>query len=303
MAESLLAGLVVSGQAGVSVCEVDLERVDPPDAQLRIDLDPVRLAELARSIASEGLLHLPVVRRRGDRFVVVAGHRRTEACRSLGWRRMTAVVREGGGSNDLATAAHENLFRHDLSAVEEAGAVAAMIESVGGDVDEAARRINRTRGWIDSRLRILAWPGDVQQAVHRGELAAGAGAELAAVTDDVHRAFLLEHAVRGGATARTCQAWRIAWEQTGVVSTASVAQVAVGGTPPAPVEAELPCMVCGDRQPFSRLTHVWVCAEGLAVLQEVARMIQGGQAFGGEFAGAEGEVAGGVVGRGGGPVR
>lgn len=246
---------------------VPIAFVDPPIDQLRASLDPEKLQELACSIRDNGLLQPPGLRVQGDRYVVVYGHRRTEACRLLGWREMPALIVEGSADSLLVMAAAENLERSDLSPAEEMAAVCELYARLGEDVDAVARRVNRSRAWVESRLRMQGWPPDILSAVHQGLIGMGVGAELACVSDDVHREFLLGHAARGGCTARTAQAWRQAWELTGTVTDATVAQVAPGAVPLAPVEAELPCWFCGDREIYSKLTHVWLCAEGLRMLE------------------------------------
>src|ERR1700682_2941963 len=54
----------------------------------RIDVD-----ELAESLRAHGLLQPIVVRRRGAGYELIAGHRRYEAARRLGWSEIAAVVR------------------------------------------------------------------------------------------------------------------------------------------------------------------------------------------------------------------
>jgi ParB family chromosome partitioning protein len=243
--------------------ELELSLVDPPAERLRFGLNEERLTELMLSIGAEGLLAPAGVRAVDGRYQVVWGDHRTEALRRLGWRRAEFFVVRADLDQSVVLSATENLQRHDMSPVEEAAACGRLYEALGQDVDVVARRLKRSRGWVESRLRVLSWPADIQKAVHDGDLSGAAGAELALISDGGHRAFLVSHAVGGGATARTCQAWRIAWEQTGTVSTAAVQQVAPGREPPPPVEAELPCYFCGDREPYGRLTHIWLCPEAL----------------------------------------
>lgn len=255
------------------VVEVELAAVDPPAEALRIELDADRLEELARSISRLGMLHPPGLQRVGERWRVVWGHRRTEAARLLGWLRMQACEVSGDADEAVVLAAAENLERSDMSPVEEAGAVSRLFDAHGQDVDRVARAINRSRAWVEGRLRLLSWPEDVQRAVHEGRLSMAAGVELAAISDDGHRAFLLGHAVDGGASARTCQAWRIAWLQSGVVPDVSVDQVRPGGVPSPAIEAELPCYLCGRRRPFGELTHVWLdagCLEAFVSARDAA---------------------------------
>lgn len=243
--------------------ELELSLVDPPAERLRFGLNEERLTELMLSIGAEGLLAPAGVRAVDGRYRVVWGDHRTEALRRLGRRRAEFFLVSADADQAVVLSATENLQRHDMSPVEEAAACGRLYEALGEDVDAVAHRLKRSRGWVESRLLVLGWPADVQLAVHEAQLSRAAGAELAQVTDDVHRRFLLGHAVDGNASARTCMAWRIAWMQTGTVDSATVAQVAPGRTVPPPVEAELPCYFHGDRERYGRLTHVWLCPEAL----------------------------------------
>src|SRR5688500_9662156 len=56
--------------------------------------DSADVAELADSMRAHGLLQPIVVRPLNDRFEIVAGHRRVEAARQLGWTDIQAVVRQ-----------------------------------------------------------------------------------------------------------------------------------------------------------------------------------------------------------------
>lgn len=61
-------------------------------AKRRRTLDPVRVAALAESILESGR-QVPIrVRRDGDRYVLVEGLHRLEACRSLGEATISGVL-------------------------------------------------------------------------------------------------------------------------------------------------------------------------------------------------------------------
>jgi ParB family chromosome partitioning protein len=258
-------------QGRFPLVELELSLIDPPAERLRFGYNADKLRELEDSIPVHGLLQPAGVRRCGDRYEVVWGDHRTEALRRLGRRRAEFFLVEADADAAVILSAVENLRRHDMSAVEEAALCERLYKALGLDVDVVASRLKCTRSWVERRLRILRWPAYIQKAVHDGQISTGAGAELAGVTDDVHRRFLLGHAVEGGATERTCQAWRIAWLQTGTVPDPTVTQVGPGRTVPAPVEAELPCYLCGDRVGYAKLTHVWLEAECFELFQEFAR--------------------------------
>src|SRR6202795_4812789 len=77
-----------------SSMDVDVHRLAPNEFQPRAQVDDVRLAELARSIKSNGVIQPIVVRRVGDRFQIIAGERRWRAARRAGLLRVPVVVRE-----------------------------------------------------------------------------------------------------------------------------------------------------------------------------------------------------------------
>jgi len=60
------------------------------------------IEELAASLQTYGLLQPIVVRRKGRKFELVAGHRRLEAARSLGWETIDAR-RELAARGSVAT--------------------------------------------------------------------------------------------------------------------------------------------------------------------------------------------------------
>lgn len=264
MTEAVVSSpLEVTALGRFPLVELELGLVDPPGERLRFGLNEEKVVELMLSIGEKGVLQPPGVRAVDGRYQVVWGDHRTEALRRLGRRRAEFFVVQADADEAVLLSATENLQRHDMSPVEEGAACGRLCSALGDDVDAVASRLKRSRAWVESRLLVLGWPEDVQLAVHEGRLSRAAGAELSRVSDGVHRRFLLEHATDGNASARTCMAWRIAWEQTGVADTSSVAQVGPGRTVPPPVEAELPCYFCGDREPYGRLTHIWLCPEGL----------------------------------------
>jgi ParB family transcriptional regulator, chromosome partitioning protein len=79
--------------------------------------------ELADSLRDYGLLQPVVVRRVGADYELIAGHRRIEAARALGWAEIAAVVRDESDSQAYLLTLTENLQRQNLSPREEAAAL------------------------------------------------------------------------------------------------------------------------------------------------------------------------------------
>src|SRR5579872_6520473 len=74
--------------------EIDTDRLRPNRFQPRTQIDEERIAELARSIRSNGIIQPIVVRRSGTDYEIVAGERRWRAAQTAGLLKVPVVVRD-----------------------------------------------------------------------------------------------------------------------------------------------------------------------------------------------------------------
>jgi ParB family chromosome partitioning protein len=145
---------------------VPVAAVRPNPDQPRKHFAEDRLAELAASIRVRGLLQPIVVRRAEGGFELLAGERRFRAAQMAGLERLPALVREG--EDPLEIALIENLQREDLSPLEEAEALAALIERHGYSHQEVADLLGRSRPYVSNTLALTRLPEQVKQEIHRG---------------------------------------------------------------------------------------------------------------------------------------
>jgi len=276
MAEFELSRLEEGAPGRWPLVEVDVSLIDPPLERVRLGYNEGKLGELMTSIPQRGMLQPPGVRAVDGRYQVIWGDHRIESVRRLGWVRVR--VFEVRASDDMAVilAAHENLRRHDMSPVEEAGLCQRLFGVLGEDTDRVARELCATRDWVESRLLMLRWPADTLKLIHEGRLNMKQGRELSRIKVDADRAYYTEYAVDGGATAGTLAAWARDWELSGVTRDPRVSAMPVGATSPVPGEATMPCYFHGDREPMSRLVHVWLCPEALRLFIEFRDAFQAG---------------------------
>jgi len=192
---------------------IELEEIDAGENPLRLEGENKGIAELTESIRRIGLINPLVVApgSDGDRYRLIAGHRRLAACRRAGLKEVQVRIIEGEQREICEIALAENLFRKDLSPVEMAVAVVALIKEGGMDREQVASVCHRSSAWVREQEEIVIWPADVQKAVHDGCLSVSAASNLALVYDDAHRRFLLHQSKQKGATARVTTAWLQAW--------------------------------------------------------------------------------------------
>jgi ParB family transcriptional regulator, chromosome partitioning protein len=98
-----------------------LSLIDPDPEQPRKVFDETKLAELAESMASNGLAVPILLRPMPDgRFLIVRGARRWRAAQRLGWETIPAEVRELTPDEAHWLSLVENVQRSNLSPIEEA---------------------------------------------------------------------------------------------------------------------------------------------------------------------------------------
>ncbi len=96
--------------------DIDLLRDNPYDRRKKYG----DIEGLAESIKERGLQHPISVVKIEDHFIIVSGHRRTQAFRYLKRKKIPAIIRKESTPTDLATdLAIENLQRKDLLPVEK----------------------------------------------------------------------------------------------------------------------------------------------------------------------------------------
>src|SRR4051812_8793009 len=156
--------------------EIPVDLIDPNPRQPRHSFDETKLAELAESIRTRGVLQPIVVRPlSGGRYELVAGERRLRAARIAEVDLIPAMLRQADDWERLDLALAENMARQNLNAVEEARACAMLVDDLGLTKEEGGRRVGRSRAPIPNLIRLLALPEDTLELIETGHLTEGHG--------------------------------------------------------------------------------------------------------------------------------
>jgi ParB family transcriptional regulator, chromosome partitioning protein len=183
--------------------EIPPELIQPNARQPRRTFDQARLAELAESIRTRGVLQPIVVRPlAGGSFELVAGERRLRAARMVELETIPALVRDTDDWERLDMALAENMARVDLNAVEEARACAMLVDDLGLTKQEVGRRVGRSRVAISNLIRLLDLPEEVLELIEGGALSEGHGRALLLCKDHARRRSLAFEARDGGWSVR-----------------------------------------------------------------------------------------------------
>src|ERR687897_2352916 len=199
MGRGLAAILPHNGKIEDGLREIPLELIQPNARQPRRTFDQARLAELAESIRTRGVLQPIVVRPlAGGCFELVAGERPLRAAEMVELETIPALVRDTDDWERLDLALAENMARVDLNPIEEARACAMLVEDLGLTKQEVGRRVGRSRVAISNLIRLLELPEEALELIEQGELTEGHGRALLLCKDHATRRGLALAARDGG---------------------------------------------------------------------------------------------------------
>lgn len=240
--------------------EIPLGLLDEPENPSRETMDGDGLAELAGSMAIAGVIEPLIVTPRGDRFVVIAGHRRLLAANMANLASVPCVVRTEDAATLAALQEHENAFREDVNAAEQAAHYARLLTVFcGDDVDRLCALVKRKREYVENRLLLLAGDAAVYDALKARQITYSVAAELNLVRDDGTRAMYLDAARKGGASTRLVREWRQRSEQLAALQAGEIVPaLEAHAPPPQPAGSSLSCVLCDSNEDVYEMDLVYM---------------------------------------------
>lgn len=147
------------------ILQVPIEDIIPNRFQPRLSFDDASLADLASSIKQHGIIQPLVLRRKNDKYEIIAGERRFKAAKMAGLVSVPAVISNLDDNESAEVAIVENIQRKDLTAIEEARSYQALLDKGYMTQDELARKMGLSQSAISNKLRLLTLDEAVQEAI------------------------------------------------------------------------------------------------------------------------------------------
>ncbi|CAH0532193.1 putative chromosome-partitioning protein ParB [Vibrio stylophorae] len=186
MAQSSQQTSAVSKPADGQLCELAIDRLQPGKYQPRQDVAPDALQELTDSIHAQGVIQPLVVRQIAtDKYEIIAGERRWRAARQAGLQQVPCIVRQVHDRAAVAMALIENIQREDLNAIEEAQALARLLQEFSLTHQQAAEAVGKSRAAVSNLLRLNNLNDDVKKMVAHGKLDMGHARALLATEGEL----------------------------------------------------------------------------------------------------------------------
>ena len=168
--DRLCAADVDTIQRGMSM-KIRISKIDDSAFTVREKLNQESLDELKESLKEDGQWDPIIVRQKGERYEVIAGHRRVQAAKELGWVEIEATVRDIDETEALFLALKTNLIREEMSPREQGKVLHQIMTTLDISQRELARRIGKSRKWVDDRIKTaIDLHPNVLKAIDEGKI-------------------------------------------------------------------------------------------------------------------------------------
>ncbi|MBI2587782.1 ParB/RepB/Spo0J family partition protein [Candidatus Azambacteria bacterium] len=204
----------VEPHKGEAIFSIDVEKISSNPYQPRKTFAKESLEELAASIKTHGILQPLVVTKiekdvpTGTKveYQLIAGERRLQAAKLLGFRQVPVVIRlDVTSGQKLELSLIENVQREDLNPLEKARAFERLVTEFGLSLLDIARRVGKSRVAVSNTRRLLNLPQNIQQAIAENRLPEGHARALLMIADPKKQQEVFQQYLERGLTVRVME--------------------------------------------------------------------------------------------------
>jgi ParB family chromosome partitioning protein len=163
---------------------ISINKIKSDEEQPRKLFDSEKIAELAESIKTHGIIQPLILRKyMQDQYIIVAGERRWRAAKMIGLKEIPAIIMELSDRDILEISLIENIQRQDLNPIEEALAYRKLLNDFNITQEELSKRIGKSRVAIANTMRLTNLDDRVQQYIIESIISEGHGRVLLTIND------------------------------------------------------------------------------------------------------------------------
>jgi len=251
------------------IVEIPTNLIDEPSQSIRSQILLEDLQELAASIQRLGILQPLTVKRKGNRYEVVAGHRRLLAARMIGLEKVPCIVKDLKPLDELATMMHENIHREELNPVDAADVIARLKRVQHMSWEAVAEFMGKSVSWCRQVERLVEADPEIRQAIRDGLIGYAVGLEIMAHPDREKRMQILQMAIEGGWTQQRVRV--VIRDDLNRLDTLRELEPVINFIAQHPQYREIKgrCAICDQLVPTEKLLILHTCEECYNVLMEM----------------------------------
>lgn len=153
--------LIASRTYSPRIRMVSVNLIEPSPHQARMELG--NMQELMNSIKEKGILEPVLVRRKNDRYEIIAGERRFIAAKNIRMNEIPCIEMNVSDNEAMELALIENMQRKDLDVFEEADGLRVLIDLYGYSHEQVSKKIGKARSTVTEIINIGRIPKEIRK--------------------------------------------------------------------------------------------------------------------------------------------
>jgi len=179
-------------QPDTSIIKLDINLIIPNKYQPRKVFNEKELDSLAESIKNYGILNPILVRKKENKYEIIAGERRYRAAKKVGLQEVPVIVKTVEEQLMAELALIENIQRQSLSPIEEAKTYKEIMQIGNYTQVSLAEKLGKSQAAIANKIRLLALPEEVQDALAHKKISERHARSLLTVEDKERQLNILD---------------------------------------------------------------------------------------------------------------
>lgn len=163
--------------------EINTSDIVANEDQPRKNFAEEELKDLASSIEKYGIIQPLLLKKKEDKYEIIAGERRFRAAKLAGLEKVPAIVKDITDHESSRIAIIENIQRKDLNPVEEAMSYRHLLDSQDLTQKELAEEIGKSRQYIGNTIRLLNLDPRVLKLLEEEKISVSHGKKLLSIKD------------------------------------------------------------------------------------------------------------------------
>lgn len=163
--------------------EISTSDIVANEGQPRKNFNEEDLKDLAASIEKYGIIQPLLLKKKEDKYEIIAGERRFRAAKLASLEKVPAIVKDITDHESSRIAIIENIQRKDLNPVEEAMSYRHLLDSQDLTQNELAEEIGKSRQYIGNTIRLLNLDPRVLKLLEEEKISVSHGKKLLSIKD------------------------------------------------------------------------------------------------------------------------
>jgi ParB family chromosome partitioning protein len=184
---------------------INIERIQPDSHQPRKTFPQGTLESLAESIKELGGIIDPLTVAQVEEeniFRIISGERRYRAARIAGLEKLPCIIKEVDEKKALLLQLVSNLQREDMTPLEEAAGIRALMERFGCCRADMAKLLNKSQSYVSQILGLERLTQPARQVLQTSEVAKEIQIRASKEKDPENQLKILKKASEDGETVR-----------------------------------------------------------------------------------------------------